>query len=279
MIDDGTTENELDSASPRKAVVGGVTFLRSRNGNLWRKGMVQNKVREHRKIDIPCRFFTMTGTCARGLSCPYTHSPTHVALCPLYLSNKCKDPNCDLSHNATPHNAPLCHHFQRGNCSNPNCQYSHMKLAPDAKICRDFATTGYCDKGSSCTDRHVFECPDFEATGKCANAEKKRCKLKHVFRAGAGRHVVEDETSPAELFVDDHDGVPGSSTVADDALNDVREHLRRDAESEGREIEFESDDEEDDDVDFDSDQVDESDEEDEDMDYASLVGDSEYIRI
>ncbi|KAK7205878.1 hypothetical protein BZA70DRAFT_266988 [Myxozyma melibiosi] len=276
--------------SPKKAVVGGVTFLRSRNGNLWRKGVVQNKGRERKKIDTPCRFFTMTGTCARGLSCPYTHSPTHVALCPLYLQNKCKDPNCDLSHNPTPHNAPLCHHFQRGNCSNPNCQYSHMKLAPDAKICNDFATTGYCDKGAKCKDRHVFECPEFERTGKCSKAETKGCKLKHVFRAGAGKHVVDDAPPSDSLFFDDHAGASDAGSLSEDVFNNVREHLKRDAEAEAMKIEFdeseddsnEDDDDNDDgdmdDVEFDSDQVDESEDE-EDMDTSSFTGDAEYIKV
>lgn len=36
---------------------------------------------------------------------------------------------------------------------------------------------GYCEKGAECTDRHVFECPDYADTGNCRNA---KCRLPHV---------------------------------------------------------------------------------------------------
>lgn len=47
-------------------------------------------------------------------------------------------------------------------------------------MCEDFAIEGYCDNGLDCPNRHVFECPEFDKTGKCS---RPSCKLKHVLRA------------------------------------------------------------------------------------------------
>jgi hypothetical protein len=47
-------------------------------------------------------------------------------------------------------------------------------------VCEDFAIEGYCDNGLDCSNRHVFECPEFDKTGKCS---RPNCKLKHVLRA------------------------------------------------------------------------------------------------
>ncbi|KAK9453010.1 hypothetical protein V1511DRAFT_110831 [Dipodascopsis uninucleata] len=185
------TENNMGSSEDsnpgtKKAVIGGVTFLRSKTGNFWRKGVVQKSLKRQRSIQEPCRYFTMTGKCSKGLSCPYQHDPERVALCPRYLHGKCDNESCDLSHNASAHNAPLCVHFLRGNCSNRQCKYTHMRPPPGAKVCRDFALLGYCEKGLDCKQRHVWECPDFDETGTCPRGEKK-CKLTHIRRAGKQR--------------------------------------------------------------------------------------------
>ncbi|KAK9367713.1 hypothetical protein V1509DRAFT_626001 [Lipomyces kononenkoae] len=223
-----TGDDSNASHAPKKAIVGGVTFLRSKNGNLWRKGFVKSKKRERKSIDEPCRYFTMTGKCGRGLSCPYNHDPNHVALCPLYLHNKCQNPSCDLSHTPSPHNSPLCVHFQRGHCSNPNCKYTHMRLAPNAKVCRDFALKLYCDAGDKCAGRHVFECPDFEESGTCPRGEK-RCKLMHVFRAGKNKQRKDNprEDGDGMVFMDD-EGTGEHSELPADVLQNVIAHLQRD---------------------------------------------------
>ncbi|KAF8467725.1 hypothetical protein BDZ91DRAFT_771878 [Kalaharituber pfeilii] len=170
------------SRHSRKAVVGGVTFIRSKSGNLWRSGLIRAK----RKISKPCKYFTMTGKCQRGMSCPYTHDPDRVAICPRFLqSNSCPEGDaCDLSHSPTPHRVPACVHFLRGNCSNSNCRYAHIRVNPAAPICRPFATEGYCEKGGDCTERHVHECPEFDEKGVCID---KKCKLPHIERAGRRR--------------------------------------------------------------------------------------------
>ena len=56
-----------DSASttPKQATIGGVTFLRSKNGNLYRSGIVKAKKSVHMLIDVPIR-----GTYCFGRSRP-----------------------------------------------------------------------------------------------------------------------------------------------------------------------------------------------------------------
>ncbi|KAK9461462.1 uncharacterized protein V1516DRAFT_676028 [Lipomyces oligophaga] len=279
--------------SPRKAVVDGVTFIRSKNGNLWLRGAVAAKKRDlvKAKSSIPCRYFTMTGTCQRGHNCPYLHSSSHVALCPNFLQNRCQNQSCDMSHEPTPHNAPLCVHFQRGNCNRSDCKYSHMRLSPDARICREFATTGYCEKGEQCTERHVFECPDFEATGKCSKADKGKCKLKHIVRAGAGHHEVSAEGSVAsdDLFMTDTDG--GASVIGDDVFDGVRAHLQDDKyeplqlSSSGEDNEDHSGPDYDEDLEFDSDMLenvddlDMTDDRDDDDNSVDFKNGTEYIEV
>ncbi len=162
-------------ATPRRVVIAGVTFLRSRNGNLLRYGLVKSKA-------IPCRYFALTGQCTRAQSCSYTHDPTRVAICPQYLRDKCdRGAFCNLSHEARPERVPTCIHFLHGSCSNDACRYAHVHVNAAAPVCRAFALAGYCGQGSSCHDRHVRECPQFAATGKC---DERGCKLPHVLRAG-----------------------------------------------------------------------------------------------
>ncbi|KAI5808104.1 hypothetical protein DFH27DRAFT_295568 [Peziza echinospora] len=174
------------TTTPKKAVVGGVTFIRSKSGNMWRSGLVNKTRGSTRKISKPCKYFTMTGKCQRGMSCPYTHDPNRVAICPRFLqSGNCPEGDaCDLSHDATPHRVPACLHFLRGNCSSSNCRYAHIRVNPAAPICRSFATEGYCEKGGDCTERHVHECPDFDEKGVCNDS---KCKLPHIERAGRRR--------------------------------------------------------------------------------------------
>jgi hypothetical protein len=95
---------------------------------------------------------------------------------------------CDLSHDANPHRVPACLHFLRGNCSNDTCRYAHIKVNPSAPVCRDFAVLGYCEKGATCIERHVHECPDYANSGSCP---RKKCNLPHVDRAGQLRKAVQ----------------------------------------------------------------------------------------
>ncbi|KAJ9303139.1 hypothetical protein DTO271G3_513 [Paecilomyces variotii] len=173
------------NSTPKRVTVGGVPFIRSKNGNLHRLGAVASKKKpsEIKKKNELCKRFTSTGTCYKGPSCLYVHDPNKVAICKEFLqTGKCGAGSmCDLSHEPSPNRSPACMHFLRGRCSNPDCRYSHVRVTPGAPVCREFATLGYCERGAECDQRHVHECPDYANTGAC---HKKRCTLPHVDRAG-----------------------------------------------------------------------------------------------
>lgn len=177
------------TSTPKKAIIGGIQYQRSRNGNLVRANIMRASRLSKRtvpKSTEPCKYYSTTGQCRHGLSCPYVHDPIKVAICPRYLSSgTCPDGDmCDLSHEPTPHRVPACHHFLRGNCVNPECRYAHIRVNPGAPVCRPFATLGYCPKGAECAERHVYECPEYAEKGTC---NIKGCKLQHVEHAGRRR--------------------------------------------------------------------------------------------
>lgn len=82
---------------------------------------------------------------------------------------------------------------------------------------------GWCEKGDKCTERHVWECPDFEENGKCT---KRGCKLGHVIRR---KNNAKDSTSnkkgdqeeeekgrmPSFMFLDTN---PDPAFVADKSI-------------------------------------------------------------
>ncbi|KAL2159319.1 hypothetical protein VTH06DRAFT_2754 [Thermothelomyces fergusii] len=218
--------NNSAKATPKMAVIGGVKFYRSKNGNLYRHGVVkaQRQSGAVKKVNVPCKQFSMTGSCTLGPRCRYVHDPHKVAICKDFLQQGgCPSgDDCDLSHEATPERTPTCLHFARDSCTKPDCKYAHVKVSPAAPVCRDFGFYGYCQKGAGCSDRHVFECPDFSNTGVC---KIKGCKLLHrerasVLRRGAGSRdpsAMEDEEM-ADLSSDDDGG--GESIDEDDVDSD-----------------------------------------------------------
>ncbi|KAJ5455546.1 uncharacterized protein N7458_003810 [Penicillium daleae] len=247
VLDDPNTAN----ITPKRVNVAGVTFVRSKNGNLHRLGAVASKMcvvetvntrvyaNCHRrnpttvkKRNELCKRFTTTGTCYKGPSCPFIHDPSKVAICKDFLqTGQCSaGMSCDLSHEPSPHRSPSCVHFLRGRCSNPDCRYSHVRVTPGAPVCRAFATLGYCEKGASCEERHVHECPDYANTGAC---HKKRCQLPHVDRAGQIRKAAaaaakaeadnEDESDQSSED-EDYDAID-SDDVDSDEFDDVSAEL------------------------------------------------------
>jgi hypothetical protein len=260
-IDDSNTD---PGATPKITKVAGVTFHRSKHGNLYRAGLVKKSMRywtkeprhfgrtnvdlsgDNRENDVKksselCPRFTATGTeysnrhtnrslrdgsererssqhsvgrpyiplltlftgmCAHGNRCRYTHDPSKIAVCKDFLrSGRCVAGNgCNLSHETTPHRVPACTHFLRGNCTNPDCRYAHVAVNPAAPACRAFGSIGYCEKGAECTERHVFECPDYANTGICRN---KKCRLPHVDTAGNMRKAKSAETKTDEAETSD----------------------------------------------------------------------------
>lgn len=158
------------------------------------------------------------GSCLKGPLCPYTHDHTKVAICKDYLQTGACPANgsCDLSHEATAQRVPACLHFLRGKCSNPDCRYAHVRVNPGAPVCRAFASLGFCDRGADCTERHVFECPDYANSGTCNN---KKCRLPHIDRAGRIRKMAAtaaaESNRPAQEMMKDDDG-QGESDISSD---------------------------------------------------------------
>ncbi|KAI0705149.1 hypothetical protein BC835DRAFT_1261399 [Cytidiella melzeri] len=150
-------------------------------------GCVPHFRRRRKYVDKPCPRFTTTGACTRGLTCPYTHDPSKIAICWPFLQDTCPHTatTCALSHDPMPERTPLCVHFANaGRCTRSNCPFPHVRVGPREGVCRDFAVLGYCEKGLDCAQQHVRECPDFAEKGICTT---KGCKLPHVIRANRTR--------------------------------------------------------------------------------------------
>ncbi|POS75054.1 CCCH zinc finger protein [Diaporthe helianthi] len=92
-----------------------------------------------------------------------------------------------------------------------------------APVCQSFGSYGYCAKGISCSDRHVFECPDFSNTGVC---KTKGCKLPHRERASVLRKAnaaLEQNASrdgEGDLSSDDDDNSVSSDDVDSDEVEE-----------------------------------------------------------
>ena len=201
------------AATPLRASVNGEAYVRTKSGNLISRALVEERRaaraksarmarlaalgrmagERHRKQpqaprDELCAFFSRTGACRRGSSCPYKHDASKVAICPGALKpSGCTQPpgTCLLSHKRTPERVPHCVHFVRsGSCRNGDkCLYTHAeRISPQTPICRSFARLGWCDAGAGCERRHTWECPDYAETGRCSD---RSCRLAHVARAAS----------------------------------------------------------------------------------------------
>ncbi|TVY48729.1 Zinc finger CCCH domain-containing protein [Lachnellula occidentalis] len=234
------------NATPKTALIGGVRFYRSKNGNMYRSGIVKAHRYERlpstlarmpllpcntdlhdtrknaliKKINEPCKMFTNTGTCSKGPRCRYIHDASKVAVCKEFLlKGSCPSgESCDLSHDLTPERTPNCLHFAKGNCSNANCRYTHVRVSPSALVCRPFAIYGYCEKGTSCEDRHIHECPDFSNTGTCTT---RGCKLPHrhkasVMRTNSSRRDASAEDESSDLSSDEDEEIDDDDVDSDD---------------------------------------------------------------
>lgn len=167
-------------------------------------------------------FFSLcsfTGQCKRGLSCPYTHDASKIAICPGVLrSSGCTQApgSCLLSHDIRPERVPHCVHYLRtAACRNGEaCPYTHpsptsrqaINVRAD-NICPEFTKVGWCDGGRECKKRHTWDCPAFVRSGQC---QTKGCRLLHVIRAeslGNRKKGLQDEEEEglqdADLFVRD----------------------------------------------------------------------------
>ncbi|WVQ94858.1 hypothetical protein IAU59_001941 [Kwoniella sp. CBS 9459] len=169
---------------------GGGKYRRTMKGNL-----ILKKTGSPVKSQQLCRYFTKTGRCNFGLTCPHIHDPARVSICPRYLRGTCTlGTSCPLSHTPSPHNTPSCLRFQAtSSCSVPNCPYPHVKVSADAPVCEAFARGGWCPKeAGECEELHVWECPEFRSKGTCPKGGK--CGLRHVVRAENGRAVAQKQS-------------------------------------------------------------------------------------
>ncbi|KAF2228953.1 CCCH zinc finger protein [Viridothelium virens] len=230
---DGSKLHRMDGnpntarSTPKQTRIGGVLFLRSKNGNLYRSGLVKKNPEERikKRADL-CARFTSTGYCPHGPECLYTHDPHKVAICKDFLQKgSCQAGDaCDLSHDPNPHRVPACVHFLRGKCFNDECRYAHVHVNAGAPVCRAFATLGYCEAGTSCPDRHVHECPDYTNKGICRNL---KCPLPHVDRAGKLRKTTaaqadgEDDGTSDFSSDEEYDQIDNDDVDSDDLEDEV----------------------------------------------------------
>ncbi|KAI0536494.1 hypothetical protein GGR58DRAFT_475211 [Xylaria digitata] len=208
------------TATPKVALLFGVKFHRTKNGNLIRHGIVEAQRRAGRikKVNERCKAFSWTGTCPKGPNCRYIHDISKTAICKNWLlKNDCpRGDNCDLSHDITEERTPLCMHYANGKCNNPSCSYVHAEHSPTDPVCRAFGIYGYCEKGARCPARHVFECPDFSNNGVC---KLKGCKRLHIERASILRKASKRASSEemSDLSSEDEDAADSDDVDSDDA--------------------------------------------------------------
>ncbi|KAF9785077.1 hypothetical protein BJ322DRAFT_1061198 [Thelephora terrestris] len=166
--------------------------------------------------DKQCPRFTTTGSCSRGLTCPYQHDPDKIALCWPFTQGSCPNSaeTCHLSHNPTPERTPTCMHFaNNGRCNRESCPFPHVRLGQKEGVCRDFAVLGYCAAGFDCPKQHVRECPDFAEKGTCIT---KGCKLPHVIRANRKRQPGPEMATPSSPTVLKNSESPALVSGTDD---------------------------------------------------------------
>jgi hypothetical protein len=158
------------------------------------------------------------GSCPKGPNCRYQHDPTKVAICKDYLKNgKCPNgESCDMSHDASPERVPNCLHYAKGHCTNADCPYTHSRAAPGALVCEAFGFYGYCDKGAACSERHVYECPDFSNTGVC---KTKGCKLLHRERASVLRNLAKADEAMDEDVSSDEEPADSDDVDSDEVAD------------------------------------------------------------
>ena len=212
----GVGDGNAAKATPKMAVIGGVKFYRSKNGNLYRHGIVKaqryvswdrgtgrltpaiSSDRQSgavRKLSVPCKQFSMTGNSntisstdrpSRSLSdrASVSHAVKYLLTKPQQLTGSCpQGPRCRYIHD--PHRVAICKEFlQQGECAHgDNCDLSHDPTPERTPTCLHFARDS-CTK-PDCRYAHVKVspaapvCRDFGFYGFCAQGA--RCADRHVF--------------------------------------------------------------------------------------------------
>lgn len=168
-------DSNAPKATPKVAVVGGVRFHRTKNGNMYRQAVVKaQRYVAHsddthlltrsayrrsggvNKVNVPCRNFSTTGN-------PIPHSSNTLPSCSLVIRRRL-DRGLRTRH--TDH--PAC---QLGSCpKGPMCRYTHNHAKVAA--CKDFLQKGHCVYGDSCDLSHDLT-P--ERTPHCVHFERGNC--------------------------------------------------------------------------------------------------------
>lgn len=120
---------------------------------------------------------------------------------------------CDLSHKPIYNRVPACAHFLNGNCKNNACRFAHVSVSPGPLICRHFALLGYCDSGTKCGKRHIYECPDFAENGECPN---QNCKLPHLRHANVERRKARQGDDSELEDEDENQETPDAKDIDSD---------------------------------------------------------------
>ncbi|PLW38750.1 hypothetical protein PCANC_19297 [Puccinia coronata f. sp. avenae] len=203
--------NKTQNATPMKASIGGMTYVRTKSGNLVEASALKKyqaqKIQELNKrarlvatVNAMKAKYSNNGTRSysngwdpKKLVTAQPHHHHHkltnkVSRPPLIKKNEqcrffaktgaCRNGlTCVYQHDPSqpnPHNMEHCSHFPR--CNKADCPYPHVKPTT-SQICQEFADLGWCSKGAECTERHVRECPEFSTKGTCSNPG---CRLRHM---------------------------------------------------------------------------------------------------
>ncbi|KAH8926228.1 hypothetical protein BT69DRAFT_1022146 [Atractiella rhizophila] len=211
--------------------------------NSWKPKTRTPTTNLRQRIDKQCAHFSKTGICTRANICPYNHDSSKVSICQKSLRNKCphSSSDCTLSHTPNEYRMPHCRHFP--NCTRPQCPYPHVKLSDGAKVCKDFASLGYCEKGTRCTEQHTWECEEFAEKGTCT---AKACSKSHVIRRAPPKEEIAQEEAP-QMEVNPPRPVPEEQLKlkTGDAIVDNEDFVGFVFDSEGDDAEDEDGDEED----------------------------------
>jgi len=156
-------------ATPKMALVGGVRFYRSKNGNLYRHGIVKAQRYVSRmpagvtltrtlnrqsgavkKVNVPCKNFSLTGNS---------------------ISKNYRGPRPGRRGRGSVSLWEATDHVRAGSClKGPRCRYIHdpAKVA----VCKDFLQQGECLDGDNCDLSHD---PTPERTPACLHYAKDSC--------------------------------------------------------------------------------------------------------
>jgi len=204
----GAGDGNSAKATPKMAVIGGVRFYRSKNGNLYRHGVVkaQRYVSWDRgagqltpaisgrhsgavkKVNVPCKQFSMTGNSIFLDRRPEPHFSDRASVSHPIITNRSTGscthgPRCRYVHD--PHKVAICKEFlQQGECLHgDNCDLSHDPTPERTPTCLHFARDS-CTK-PDCRYAHVKVspaapvCRDFGFYGYCAKGAS--CPDRHAF--------------------------------------------------------------------------------------------------